>query len=119
MTAEVVDVLPVAVAGWLLLVGTVGIIRSRRLIHLVFCVSVVHASVWVLLIGLAHRPGDTAPVTDGDVAGRPLADPVLQALTVTDVVVNAAVTALLLALAVRVTRRRGTDDPRELSAMRG
>jgi multicomponent Na+:H+ antiporter subunit C len=42
----------------------------------------------------------------------------MQALALTDVVVGAAVTALLLALVVQVHKRAGTLDPDELRATR-
>ena len=48
----------------------------------------------------------------------PAVDPVVQALTLTDVVVGATVTALLLALAVQAHKRFGTLDPDELDPMR-
>lgn len=115
----IVEVLPLLVAVWLLLVGLYGTVVTRDLIHLVFSVSVLHAGAWVLLVGIGHRPGVTAPVADEEAGARELADPVVQALTVTDVVVSAAVTALLLALAVRVRRRFDTTDPHELRVLRG
>jgi multicomponent Na+:H+ antiporter subunit C len=46
-------------------------------------------------------------------------DPVVQALALTDVVVGATVTALLLALVVQLAKRYGTVDPHELTALRG
>jgi multicomponent Na+:H+ antiporter subunit C len=46
-------------------------------------------------------------------------DPVVQALALTDVVVGATVTALLLALVMQVAKRHGTVDPDELSELRG
>ena len=42
----------------------------------------------------------------------------MQALALTDVVVGAAVTALLLALVVQVHKRAGTLDPDKLRATR-
>jgi multicomponent Na+:H+ antiporter subunit C len=113
------ELLPLIVAVWLLLAGLYGMATTRDLVHLVLSVAVLHAGAWMALVGIAHRPGTTAPLVDDEVASRPLADPVLQALTVTDVVVGAAVTALLLALAVRVRRRFDTTDPRELRHLRG
>jgi multicomponent Na+:H+ antiporter subunit C len=50
--------------------------------------------------------------------GTPAVDPVVQALTLTDVVVGATVTALLLAVAVQVFKRFGTLDPDELDPLR-
>jgi len=43
---------------------------------------------------------------------------VVQALTLTDVVVGTTVTALLLALSVQAHKRYGTLDPRKLRADR-
>jgi len=49
----------------------------------------------------------------------PAVDPVVQALALTDVVVEAAVTALLLAFAVQAHKRFGTLDPQELVSLKG
>ena len=48
-----------------------------------------------------------------------VADPVVQAMTLTDIVIQATVTALLLALAIQVHKRHHTLDPDQLSALRG
>jgi multicomponent Na+:H+ antiporter subunit C len=114
-----VEVLPLIVAVWLLLAGLYGTVTTHDLVHLVLSVAVLHSGAWMLLLGIGHRPGVTAPTVDDEVGGRALADPVVQALTVTDIVVGAAVTALMLALTVRVRRRFGTVDPDELRALRG
>jgi multicomponent Na+:H+ antiporter subunit C len=46
-------------------------------------------------------------------------DPVVQALALTDVVVEAAVTALLLSFAIQAHKRFGTLDPQELASLKG
>jgi multicomponent Na+:H+ antiporter subunit C len=46
-------------------------------------------------------------------------DPIVQSLALTDVVVGATVSALLLALAVGAHRRFGSVDPDELTTLRG
>jgi multicomponent Na+:H+ antiporter subunit C len=51
--------------------------------------------------------------------GTPAVDPVVQALCLTDLVVGAIVTALLLALAIQSHKRSGTLDPDRLREMRG
>jgi multicomponent Na+:H+ antiporter subunit C len=112
------------VAGWLLLAGGFGIARSRNLVHAVVCLSVAQSGTYVLLIAVGYQAGASPPVFDGttppDVAARsPVVDPVVQAMTLTDVVVSATVTALLLALAVQVAKRHGTLDPDELTSLRG
>ena len=107
------------VAAWLLLIGLVGIVRSRNLIGVVICVSVVQSSTYVLLLAIGYRSGAKAPILADIPSGTPVVDPVVQALTLTDVVVEATVTALLLALAVQAHKRFGTLDPDRMTEMRG
>jgi multicomponent Na+:H+ antiporter subunit C len=40
-------------------------------------------------------------------------------MTLTDIVVSATITALLLALTLQISRHHGTVDPDELRALRG
>src|SRR5215211_3530338 len=113
------DFLPYAVAAWLFVVGLYGVVTSRNLIHLVVCVSVVQASTYVLLLAIGYRSGAAAPIFADIPRSTPVVDPIVATMTLTDVVVEATVAALLLALAVQAHRRFGTLDPDELGAMRG
>jgi multicomponent Na+:H+ antiporter subunit C len=113
------SVLPFVVAAWLFLVGLYGIVTSRHLVHLIVCLSVSQSATYVLLLAIGYRSGATAPVFYDIPPGTPAVDPVVQALTLTDVVVGVTVTALLLALAIQEHKRFGTLDPDELRAMRG
>jgi multicomponent Na+:H+ antiporter subunit C len=114
-----VSILPYLVAGWLLLVGLYGVVTSRHLVHLVICLTVMQASTYVLLLGVGYRTDARAPVFADIPSSSEIVDPVVQALTLTDVVVEATVAALLLALAVQTQKRFGTVDPDELGALRG
>jgi multicomponent Na+:H+ antiporter subunit C len=111
--------LPYAVAAWLFLVGLYGVVTSRNLVHLIACLSVTQSATYLLLLAIGYRIGGTAPVFSDVPAGTPAVDPVVQALTLTDVVVGVTVSAMLLALAVQEHKRFGTLDPDELRAMRG
>jgi multicomponent Na+:H+ antiporter subunit C len=113
------SVLPYLVAVWLLLVGVYGVITSHHLVHLVISLGVAQASTYVLLLAVGYRDGGRAPIFSDLPAGTPVVDPVVQALTLTDVVVEATVTAVLLALALQAHERFGTADPNRLGALRG
>jgi multicomponent Na+:H+ antiporter subunit C len=114
------DVLPYLVAAWVFLAGCYGLATSRNLIHAVGCLSVCQAGTYVLLLSVGYRDGATAPVfSDIEPGSRPVVDPVVQALTLTDVVVEATVSAVLLALALQAARRFGSTDPDDLGALRG
>jgi multicomponent Na+:H+ antiporter subunit C len=111
--------LPYALAVWIFVVGLYGVVRSRNLIHLVVCLTVTQSSTYVLLLSIGYVNGGTAPIF-ADVPKKTRAvDPVVQALTLTDVVVSVTVAALLFALAIQAQKRTGTTDPDELAAMHG
>lgn len=112
------SLLPYLVAGWLLLIGLYGMVTSRHLVHLIGCLGVVQAALYVLLLAIGYREGGAPPV--GSSGAPPGAvDPVVQALALTGIVVGAVVTALLLALAIQAEKRFGTLDPDELRTLEG
>jgi len=114
-----VSYLPFALAAWLLLVGLYGIVTSRNLIHLTVCVSICQSATYVLLLAIGYRDQGTAPVFADIPRSRKTVDPVVQSLTLTDIVISVAVAALLLTLAVNAYRRKGTLDPAELAELHG
>ena len=108
------------VAAWLLLIGGYGIATSRHLVHAIISLSVAQAGTYVLLLAVGFQNRAPAPVFGS--TSKPairVVDPVVQAMTLTDVVVSATVTALLLALAIQVHKRQGTVNPDELTALKG
>jgi len=110
----VVTFLPYAVAAWLFVIGLYGIVTSRDLVHQIICLSVVQSSTYVLLLAIGFRTGGAAPIFIDIPVGRAAVDPVVQALCLTDVVVGATVSALLLAIAVQIHKRTGSLDPERL-----
>ena len=110
---------PYLLAGWLFLIGLHGIVSSRNFVHLVVCLSIVQSSTYVLLLQIGFRTGATAPIFKGVPRGTRAVDPVVQALTLTDIVVGVTVAALLLALALQAHKRAGTLDPADLRPLRG
>ena len=109
---------PFAVAIWIFLVGLYGVVTSRHLVHLVICLSVVQSSTYLLLLGIGYRTNGAASIFVDIPTNAKAVDPVVKALTLTDIVVGATVTALLLALAVQAQKRFGTVDPDELDPLR-
>lgn len=115
------SVYPYLVAAWLLLVGAFGIARSRNLIQAILCLSVSQSGTYVLLLAIGFQRAASPPVF-GEPATKvtlKVVDPVVQAMALTDIVVSATVTALLLAIAIQIHKRHGTLDPDELSSLQG
>jgi multicomponent Na+:H+ antiporter subunit C len=113
-----VSIFPFIVVAWILAVGLYGIVTSRHLVHQILCLVVVQTSTYVLLLAVGYRTGAVAPYFS-DIPHLRAVDPVVQALALTDIVVEGAVTALLLAFAIQAFKRFGTLDPQELSELKG
>ena len=113
------QIFPFIVVAWILAVGLYGMVTSRHLVHMIMCLIVVQSSTYVLLLGVGYKTGAAAPYFFDVPVHTPAVDPVVQALALTDVVVEAAVTALLLSFAIQAHKRFGTLDPQELVQLRG
>lgn len=116
---HLLHVFPYFVAAWLFFCGLYGIATSRHLVHTIICMAVLQSSTYVLLLAIGYRIGGMAPIF-ADIGPGPLTvDPIVQALMLTDVVVEAVVVALLLAMAVKAHEMSGCVSPSDLRTMRG
>jgi multicomponent Na+:H+ antiporter subunit C len=111
--------LPWFVAAWLFFCGLYGLISSRHLVHSVICLAILQSSTYILLLGIGYRVGGAAPIFADIAPGKITVDPVVQALMLTDVVVEAVVVALLLAMVVKAHERSGSVSPDKLRTLRG
>jgi multicomponent Na+:H+ antiporter subunit C len=113
-----VSFLPFAIAAWLFVIGLWGVVSSRNLVRTVLCLTVVQSATYLVLIGIGYRAGGKAPIVADIPKTSRLVDPVVQVLVLTDIVIEATVTALLLALVVQAHKRFRSVDPAELRTLR-
>jgi len=108
--------LPLVVVVLLALIGIATILLKRNLVKIIFGVTILTSSVNLFLVTLAYREGGIAPIytlAPADV----MVLPTPHALTLTNIVIGVATTALMLSFAVIIHRRYGTvniDEIREL-----
>lgn len=107
------------VVAWVFIIGIYGIVSSHNFVHMILCLAVVQSSTYILLLEIGYRVQGTAPIFKDIPVGEKTVDPVVQALTLTDIVVGVTVTALLLALALQGHKRSGSLDPEDLKPMSG
>ena len=112
------SLLPWLVAAWLFLIGLYGIVTCRNYVHLIGCLSVCQSATYVLLLAIGYKWNAGAPIFYDHQPGTPAVDPVVQALVLTDIVVGATISALLLALTIQMHKRKGTIDPHLLKPLR-
>ena len=115
-------------AGFLLLViGVYAIIAKRNLIKVVVGLLVMDYATNLLLILVGYRAGPhgvpMAPILTPELAPAQIVegavDPLPQALILTSIVIGLSVTALVVALAIRLYDRYGTFDTARFRNLRG
>lgn len=106
-------------AIWIFLLGLLGAIRSKNFIHLCICLAIIQSSTYILFLGIGFRVNAPAPVFVNLPANIKTVDPVVQALMLTDIVVESTVIALLLSLSVQIHKRTKNLDPNLLTIMKG
>jgi len=96
----------------LLLIGLWGIISKRNIIRMIIAFSLLDTGLHVLIVTLGSIKGRTAPILDTktlvDEGVKHVVDPVPQALVLTAIVIGLAVTALMLAYALKLHQKRGS-----------
>lgn len=109
---------PFVVVGWIALVGLYGIATSRNLVHMTACLTVLQSSTYLLFASIGYVRDAAPPIFYGRSVHAPVVDPLVQALCLTDIVVGAGVSGLLLALVLQIHRRKGTISTRALRRKR-
>ena len=113
------SVFPYLVAGWICVIGIYGIVTSTNLNHLALCLTVTQSSTYVLLLSIGYVGGGGPPIFKGVKLGTTAVDPVVQSLTLTDIVVSVTVLALILALSLQVHKHAETINPDEIAELDG
>lgn len=96
----------------ILCLGAQAVLTRRNMVRICLGLSLMETAAILMVVTLAWNPGATAPIlmpgTDSYV------DPLPHALALTAIVIGASITALALALVVRVHRSVGTVNLEEV-----
>ncbi len=113
-----VEVVLALALGLLFALGTFLVLR-RDVVRVVWGVAIISQAANLYLVtmgfGLTGQEGADAPVLTGG-ASAPFADPLVQALVLTAIVIGFGTTAFALVLTFRVYEENGTIDLAELAS---
>ncbi len=95
---------PQTAAIGLLLIGLYGLVTQRNLVKQVICINILSFAVVLYFIGVGYVPGGFAPIlpVGETLAPETIVDPLPATLMLTGLVVDVAVTAVALALVIRI-----------------
>ena len=108
-------------AFFLIVLGLYTIVTKYNLVKTVIGLSIMDYGVTLLIVSIGFNPGGTAPIfTAGELTKASyFVDPIPQALTLTSIVIGACVTAMSMALVIKLHESYGTLDTREIRRLRG
>ena len=96
----------------LMLIGLWGMFSHRNMLRIIIGVSLLDTGIHIVMVAIGYIARGTAPIIDKalpvDEAVQRAVDPVPSALVVTAIVIGLAVTAVMLAYAIRLYQSKGT-----------
>jgi len=106
-----------------LLVGLYAVVTKKNAIKVIIGVLIIDYAVNTLLVLIGYRTDGTAPILEPGQSGAELArtavDPLPQAMVLTSIVIGLGLTALMVAMAIRLHERYGTFDMNRIRKLRG
>jgi multicomponent Na+:H+ antiporter subunit C len=115
---HIVDNFPFVASALLLGVAFYIIIFRRNLIKLIMGIAMMSSGVNLFIVALGYRTGGNAPIYT-DVPAGPMVLSVPQALTLTSIVINVAVLALMLTMVIHIYRHTGDIDSEKSRKLKG
>jgi multicomponent Na+:H+ antiporter subunit C len=110
--------LPFIAAGAIMILGIATMLIKRNLIKMIMGLALVEAGVNLFLVSTGYRAGGIAPIYT-NAPTELMVMPTVQAMTLTNIVIGIATTAMLLAFVMVIYKKYGTADARDVRRLRG
>lgn len=99
-------------------IGLYCVLRKRNIIKIIVGLGIIEYAVNLFFVLLGYKSGGRAPILAKDQAITNMVDPIPQALVLTSIVIGLAVTALIVAVAIRIYEKYGTFDITKIRRLR-
>ncbi len=105
----------------LIVLGLYTIVTKKNIMKIVIGMGIVDYGINLLIISIGFNPGGTAPIFGiSELTNESFfVDPVPQALTLTSIVIGACVTAMALAIVIKIKQKYKTLNADEIRRLRG
>jgi multicomponent Na+:H+ antiporter subunit C len=107
----------------LVLIGVYALVAKKNLVRIIIGIAILEYAVNLLLVLVGYRARGTPPILPRGYDAAHLAaravDPLPQAMVLTSIVIGLSITALAVAMAVRLYDKYGTFDMNDIRSLRG
>lgn len=100
-------------------IGLYCVLRKRNIIKIIIGLGIIEYAVNLFFVLVGYRMRGRAPILAKDQEVLNIVDPLPQALVLTAIVIGLAVTALLVAIAIRIYEKYGTFDITKIRRLKG
>jgi len=100
-------------------IGLYCLLVKKNLIKKIIGLGITEYAINLFFILLGYRSGGEAPILDKQTANLNFVDPLPQALILTSIVIGLGVTALMVAIAVRIYEKYRTFDINQIRKLKG
>jgi len=100
-------------------VGLYCLLRKRNLIKIIIGIGIIEYAVNLFFILVSYRIYGRSPIYSSYQDIENMVDPLPQALVLTSIVIGLAVTALVVAIAIRIYEKYGTFDITKINELKG
>ena len=115
--------LPYLLCMVLLAIGIYGMVAKKNVIKIIIGVLILDYAVNLILVLVGYRSGGEAPILGEGQSAAELAakavDPLPQAMVLTSIVIGLGLTALMVAMALRLYEKYGSFDTNQMRKLRG
>ena len=105
------------------IVGIYAVVAKKNIIKIIIGLLLIDYSVNMLLVLIGYRSGGGAPILQKGQAAAEFAaasvDPLPQAMVLTSIVIGLGITALMVAMAVRLYEKYDTFDMDKIRKLKG
>lgn len=103
----------------LFLIGVYGVLTKRDLLKIILSIGIMGYAANLFLILFAYEEGASYAILVKDSVQRSMVDPLPQALVLTAIVIELGITAMLVALAMRLFEKYKTFDITKIRRLSG
>ena len=100
-------------------IGLYCVLRKRNIIKIIIGLGIIEYAINLFFVLVGYRTHGRAPILAKGQIIKDMVDPLPQALVLTSIVIGLAVTALLVAIAIRIYEKYGTFDITKIRRLKG
>ncbi len=102
----------------MIVTGLYIILTKRNVLKILIGLDILGTGVNLLIVVIGYVEGGTAPIYSPGVSPSTFVDPLPQALVLTAIVIDAAVLAMAISIAIRLYREFGSLDIRKMRLLK-